>query len=74
MTISGTHTLEAFHVLRAVFAKAHDPWFSTVVLSAIALTRRQERPGVRIDSRADFWVQHWWSNRCLTFGKDSLNR
>jgi hypothetical protein len=42
MAIAQTHTPEAFQVLRTTFAKARDPWFRTVVLSAIALTRQQE--------------------------------
>ena len=42
MAIAQTHTSEAFQLLRAGFADAHDPWFRTAVLSAIGLTRRQE--------------------------------
>jgi hypothetical protein len=42
MAIAQTHTPEAFHLLRATFLKARDAWFRTAVLSAIALTRRQE--------------------------------
>ena len=42
MAIAQTHTPEAFQVLRAAFAKAHDPWFRKTVLAAIALTRQQE--------------------------------
>jgi hypothetical protein len=42
MAIAQTHTLEAFQVLCATFAKTRDPWFRTAVLSAIALTRQQE--------------------------------
>jgi hypothetical protein len=42
MAIAQTHTPEAFQLLRTTFAKARDPWFQTVVLSAIALVRQQE--------------------------------
>jgi hypothetical protein len=42
MAIAQTHTLEAFQLLCTTFAKTWDPWFRTVVLSAIALTRQQE--------------------------------
>jgi hypothetical protein len=42
MAIAQTHTLKAFQLLCTTFAKTRDPWFRTVVLSAIALTRQQE--------------------------------
>ena len=42
MAMAQTHTLEAFELLRASFTAARDPWFRTALLSAIALTRRQE--------------------------------
>jgi hypothetical protein len=42
MAIAQTHTLEAFQLLRSTFAVARDSWFRNTVLSAIALTRRQE--------------------------------
>jgi hypothetical protein len=42
MAIAQTHTLEAFQLLRSTFAAARDSWFRSIVLSAIALTRRQE--------------------------------
>jgi hypothetical protein len=42
MAIAQTHTLEAFQLLRSTFAAARDSWFRGIVLSAIALTRRQE--------------------------------
>jgi hypothetical protein len=42
MAIAQTHTLEAFQLLRSTFAAASDSWFRSTVLSAIALTRRQE--------------------------------
>jgi HEAT repeat protein len=42
MAIGQTHTPEAFELLRAALGKAHDPWFRNTLLTAIALTRRQE--------------------------------
>lgn len=39
LAISGTHSLEAFGLLRGVLPKATDPWFRSVLLSSIALTR-----------------------------------
>jgi hypothetical protein len=42
MAIAQTHTIEAFQLLRSTFAAARDAWFRNTVLSAIALTRRQE--------------------------------
>ncbi|HVI10446.1 MAG TPA: hypothetical protein VND65_19315 [Candidatus Binatia bacterium] len=40
LAISGTHMPEAFEVLRARVEDASDPWFRSVLLSAIALTRQ----------------------------------
>jgi hypothetical protein len=42
LAIAQTHTLEAFLLLREHFTRARDPWFRTAMLSAAALTRRQE--------------------------------
>jgi HEAT repeat protein len=42
LAIAGTHSLEGFNVLRESLAKASDPWFRSVLLSAIALTRQDE--------------------------------
>ena len=42
LAIAGTHSPEGFHVLRECFAEALDPWFRSVLLSAIALTRQVE--------------------------------
>lgn len=42
LAIAGTHSPEGFHVLRECFADALDPWFRSVLLSAIALTRQDE--------------------------------
>lgn len=40
LAIAGTHCLEGFNVLRECIEKAHDPWFLSVLLSAIPLTRQ----------------------------------
>jgi HEAT repeat protein len=40
LAIAGTHSPEGFHALRECFAKANDPWWRSVLLSAIALTRQ----------------------------------
>jgi len=40
LAIAGTHSPEALEVLREDFAKADDPWWRSVLLSAIALTRQ----------------------------------
>ncbi|HEV3510310.1 MAG TPA: hypothetical protein VGS05_01315 [Candidatus Sulfotelmatobacter sp.] len=40
LAIAGTHSMEGFQVLRESFEKADDPWFLSVLLSAIALTRQ----------------------------------
>jgi len=40
LAIAGTHSPEAFEVLRASFVKAPDPWWRSVLLSAISLTRQ----------------------------------
>jgi HEAT repeat protein len=40
LAIAGTHSPEAFDALRETFLKAHDPWWRSVLLSAIALTRQ----------------------------------
>jgi hypothetical protein len=42
MAIAQTHTLQAFQILSAVFAKTRDPWFQNSILSAIALTRQEK--------------------------------
>jgi HEAT repeat protein len=41
LAIAGTHSPEGFEALKACFAGAHDPWFRSVLLSAIALTRQE---------------------------------
>jgi HEAT repeat protein len=40
LAIAGTHSPQGFEVLRKRFAKEADPWFCSVLLSAIALTRQ----------------------------------
>jgi HEAT repeat protein len=40
LAIAGTHSAQAFEVLRDRFAQESDPWFCSVLLSAIALTRQ----------------------------------
>jgi len=40
LAIAGTHSPEAFEILRESFGKAPDPWWRSVLLSAIALTRQ----------------------------------
>ncbi len=40
LAIAATHSPQAFEVLRDRFAEEHDPWFCSVLLSAIALTRQ----------------------------------
>ena len=42
LAIAQTHTAESFQTLHEAFTRARDAWFRTAVLSAIALTRRQE--------------------------------
>ncbi|PYX51938.1 MAG: hypothetical protein DMG79_01970 [Acidobacteria bacterium] len=40
LAIAGTHSAEGFHALRECLEKVRDPWFRSVLLSAIALTRQ----------------------------------
>lgn len=42
LAIAGTHSSEGFHALRESFGKADDPWWRSVLLSAISLTRQDE--------------------------------
>jgi len=39
LAISATHSVEGFEALKSALDTAHDPWFRSVLLSAIALTR-----------------------------------
>ena len=41
LAIAGTHSPEAFKVLRERFTEEADPWFLSVLLSAISLTRQE---------------------------------
>jgi HEAT repeat protein len=40
LAIAGTHSPQGFELLRERFAREADPWFCSVLLSAIALTRQ----------------------------------
>jgi HEAT repeat protein len=40
LAIAGTHSPQGFEILRERFAREADPWFCSVLLSAIALTRQ----------------------------------
>jgi HEAT repeat protein len=40
LAIAGTHSLEGFQALQELLATADDPWWRSVLLSAIALTRQ----------------------------------
>jgi hypothetical protein len=42
LAMAATHSAEAFEMLKARWEKTHDPWFRSVLLSAIALTRQSE--------------------------------
>ena len=41
LAIAGTHSPQALETLKQHFNQASDPWFTSVLLSAIALTRQQ---------------------------------
>jgi HEAT repeat protein len=40
LSIAGTHSPQAFETLKQHFSQASDPWFTSVLLSALALTRQ----------------------------------
>jgi HEAT repeat protein len=42
LALAATHSVQAFQVLRDHIEKTNDPWFRSVLLSAIALTRQDE--------------------------------
>lgn len=42
LAIAATHAPEAFAMLKERWQKTEDPWFSSVLLSAVALTRQSE--------------------------------
>jgi hypothetical protein len=56
LAIAGTHSLQGFEVLRERFTEETDPWFRSVLLSAIALTRQ--------DAALEFLLDQVRSNRC----------
>jgi HEAT repeat protein len=41
LAIAGTHSARAFEILQKSLDTTHDPWFRSVLLSAIALTRQE---------------------------------
>lgn len=41
LALAGTHSPQAFDALKESFGKASDPWWRSVLLSAIALTRQE---------------------------------
>jgi HEAT repeat protein len=49
LAIAGTHSPQAFNILRERFAEEADPWFRSVLLSAIALTRQDAASEFLID-------------------------
>jgi HEAT repeat protein len=49
LAIASTHTAEAFTILRECWAKTRDPWFRTVLLSAMALTRQSDATEFLLD-------------------------
>jgi len=42
LALAGTHSAAAFKVLKECFGKGEDPWWRSVLLSAISLTRQPE--------------------------------
>jgi HEAT repeat protein len=42
LALAGTHSPESFETLREFFTQANDPWWRSVLLSAISLTRQDE--------------------------------
>jgi HEAT repeat protein len=49
LAIAGTHSPEAFEALRNALDDASDPWFRSVLLSAIALTRHEAATDFLLD-------------------------
>ena len=49
LAIAATHSPEGFEALRARFSHVSDPWFRSVLLSAIALTRQEAAMAFLID-------------------------
>ncbi|MGH9495787.1 MAG: HEAT repeat domain-containing protein [Candidatus Sulfotelmatobacter sp.] len=52
LAIAATHTMDGFHALRAALQQSLDPWFRSVLLSAIALTRQDAAMEYLFDSIA----------------------
>ena len=42
LALAGTHSPESFETLREFFTRASDPWWRSVLLSAVSLTRQDE--------------------------------
>ena len=49
LAIAGTHSPEGFEALKNALETAHDAWFRSVLLSAIALTRQDAAMGFLLD-------------------------
>ncbi len=49
LAMAATHSVEGFAALRQALDHAHDPWFRSVLLSAIALTRVDRAPEFLLD-------------------------
>jgi HEAT repeat protein len=49
LALAGTHSTEGFEALRECFTKARDPWWRSVLLSAIALTRQDTALDLLLD-------------------------
>jgi HEAT repeat protein len=49
LAIAGTHSPQAFEVLKLRFTKESDPWFCSVLLSAISLTRQDAATDFLLD-------------------------
>ena len=50
LAIAATHSPEGFEALRETLGKTRDPWFRSVILSAIALTRQDEATEFLLDA------------------------
>ena len=49
LALAATHSVQAFHALRDRLEETRDPWFQSVLLSAIALTRQDEAIELLLD-------------------------
>jgi hypothetical protein len=52
LAMASTHSEEAFRLLKSCWEKGHDPWFSSILLSAIALTRQEPATQFLLDQVA----------------------